>query len=252
MCSGLAICRRCLGDVLGWRPLTRNGIWNERPSSRARPSRPERMEFEEPVHRLEGPRSHREGHRRGQGRRAEAEGAGAGVRCRFHLGAVARAAYARSGAGRNGPDRPADHAQSRAQRARLRRSLRPQQRRRPRKVGRGAGAYLAPFLRRPAARRRKPEGHPGPHAAVLRSGNPALRAARRAHTGSGARQFAARADYGAGEAVAGRHPGPRTRDRRADHLPAQRGFHGGIEARSGGVFYCHSGARAAPADCAPE
>ena len=50
-----------------------------------------------------------------------------------------------------------------------------------------------------------------------------------------ARQFAARADHGAGEAVAGTDPQARARHRRADHLPAQRRLHRGLEARSGGV-----------------
>src|SRR5665647_2738682 len=102
-------------------------------------------------------------------------------------------------------------------------------------MGRGAGAYLAALLRRAAARRRKPEGHPGAHAALLRAGDPALRAARRAHAGLGPRQFAARADHGAGKAVAEGNPGARARHRRADHLPAQRRLHRGVEARSGGV-----------------
>src|SRR5665647_800400 len=102
-------------------------------------------------------------------------------------------------------------------------------------MGRGAGAYLAALLRRAAARRRKPEGHPGAHAALLRAGDPALRAARRAHAGLGPRQFAARADHGAGKAVAEGNPGARARHRRADHLPAQRRLHRGVDARPGGV-----------------
>ena len=40
---------------------------------------------------------------------------------------------------------------------------------------------------------------------------------------------------------AGRHPEARTRNRRADHLPAQRGFDGGVEARSGGGSICRVG-----------
>src|ERR1019366_4583359 len=72
-------------------------------------------------------------------------------------------------------------------------------------------------------------------AALLRAGDPALRAARRAHPGRGAWQFAARADHGAGKAFAGRHSGARIGDRRSHHLPAERGFHGRLEARSGGV-----------------
>ena len=68
--------------------------------------------------------------------------------------------------------------------------------------------------------------------------------ARRAHAGRRPRQFAARADHGAGEAVAGADFEARTRNRRAGDLPAQCGFDGGVEARSGGVN-CHSGAREA-------
>ena len=67
----------------------RNGIANnERSSSRAGASRPERMESEESLHRLEGSRSHRAGRRRGQGSRPQAEGAGAVVRYRLYLGAA--------------------------------------------------------------------------------------------------------------------------------------------------------------------
>src|SRR5260221_13747171 len=103
-------------------------------------------------------------------------------------------------------------------------------------MGRGAGADLAALLRRAAARWRKPEGHAGAHATLLRPGDPALRAARRAHAGRSPWQFAARADHGAGKAHARKHPEARTRYRRADHLPAQRRFHRGDEARSGGVI----------------
>ena len=53
----------------------------------------------------------------------------------------------------------------------------PQQGRRAQEMGRGAGPHLAPLLRCRAARRRKPEGHAGAHAAVLRHGNSAARAA---------------------------------------------------------------------------
>src|SRR4051794_7193692 len=102
-------------------------------------------------------------------------------------------------------------------------------------MGRGPGAGLAPLLRRAAARRREPEGYAGAHAALLRAGDTALRAARRAHPGRGPRQLAARADHGAGKAFAGRHFGARTRHRRADHLPAQRRRYSRIKTRSGGV-----------------
>ena len=92
-----------------WRLLksrTRNGNHgNERTSSRARAPRPERMEPEEPVHRLEGSGSDRAGHGGSQGRRPQAEGAGPDVRRRLHLGAEARPAHARSDARGNRPDR---------------------------------------------------------------------------------------------------------------------------------------------------
>ena len=78
-------------------------------------------------------------------------------------------------------------------------------------------------------------------AALLRQGNPARRVARRADAGRRPRQLAARADHGAGEAFAGADSEARTRHRRAGDLPAQCGFDGGVEARSGGVN-CHSGA----------
>src|SRR5450631_4103493 len=102
-------------------------------------------------------------------------------------------------------------------------------------MGRGAGPCLAALLRRAAARRRKPEGYAGAHPALLRSGDPSLRAARRAHAGRSPRQFTARADHGAGKIVAEGNSGARTRHRRADHLPPQRRCHRGVEARSGGV-----------------
>ena len=129
---------------------------------------------------------------------------------------IARAAHARSDADRARPDRPSHQEASGAQRARLWRPVGPEQGRRPQEMGRGAGPCLAPFLRRAAARRRKPEGYAGAHAALLRPGDPALRAARRTHAGRGARQFAARADHGAGKAFAEGNSGARTRDRRAD------------------------------------
>src|SRR6266568_7633327 len=103
-------------------------------------------------------------------------------------------------------------------------------------MGRGPGADLAALLRRAAARRREPEGYAGARAALLRPGNPAARAARRAYAGGRPRQLAARADHGAGEADAGTDPQARTRDRRAGDLPAERGFDGGIEGRSGGII----------------
>src|SRR5258707_12343740 len=92
-------------NLIGSRSGILNGNQeNERPSSRARPSWPERMELEEPLHRLEGSRSHRPGDRRGQGGRPQAEGAGADLRHRIYLGAQARAAHARPDTGRDRPD----------------------------------------------------------------------------------------------------------------------------------------------------
>ena len=58
-----------------------------------------------------------------------------------------------------------------AQRARLRRSLRPQQGRRARQMGSRAGAPLAALLRRRAARRREPQGHRCARAALLHPGH---------------------------------------------------------------------------------
>src|SRR3979411_558228 len=103
-------------------------------------------------------------------------------------------------------------------------------------MGRGAGPYLAPVLRCAASRGRKPEVYAGAHAALLCAGNPALRAAWRAHAGRGARQFAARADHGIGKALAEGNSRARTRHRRADHLPPECRCHRGLEARSGGVI----------------
>ena len=77
------------------------------------------------------------------------------------------------------------------------------------------------------------------------------RAARRAHAGRRARQFAARADHGAGEADAGADPEARTRDRRAGDLPAQCGFDGGVEGRSGGVVSIRSVATDGGSDACP-
>ena len=132
------------------------------------------------------------------GRKLKAQGHH--VRRRLHLGAQARAAHARPDAGGDGPDRHSGDQGPGAQRARLRRSVRPQQGRRPQEMGRGAGAHLAPLLRRRAARRREPARHRGARAALLHPGNPAARAARRARAGVGARQFAARAGDGARQA----------------------------------------------------
>ena len=148
------------------------------------------------------------------------------VRHRLHLGADARAAHADADAGGARPDDVADDQRPGAERARLRRSVGPQQGRCPRQMGRGAGAGLAPFLRRAAAGRREPQGHAGARAALLRAGNPAPGAARQAHAGRRPRQFAAGADHGAGTADAGADRQARTRHRRAGDLPAERRLHG--------------------------
>src|SRR5258708_21675315 len=102
-------------------------------------------------------------------------------------------------------------------------------------MGRGAGPRLATILRRAAARRREPEGHAGAHAALLRSGDSAVRIARRAHTGGGPRQFAARADHGPGKTFSGRHFGGGACNRGAGDLPVECRRDGRIKARSGGV-----------------
>src|SRR6516165_8282995 len=99
-------------------------------------------------------------------------------------------------------------------------------------MGRGAGPDLAPLLRRAAARRRKPEGYAGARTALLRSGDLAWRAARRAHACCRSRQLVARADHGAGKAIAGKHLEARARDRRAHHLSPQRRLDRRLEARS--------------------
>ena len=122
-----------------------------------------------------------------------------------------------------------------AQRARLRRSVRPQQGRRAQEMGRGAGADLAPLLRRAAARRREPEGYAGAHAALLRQ-EILPRVLRGERTLVAAHGNSLRALIMVLEKLdAGADPQARTRDRRAGDLPAQRRLDRGIEARSGGV-----------------
>ncbi len=193
------------------------------------------MESEKPLHRLARRRSHRAGCEGGARGGPQAEGAGAHLRRRLHLGAETRAAHARSRAGGDGRQQPADGEGPGAERARLWRPVGPEQGRRAQEMGRGAGAHLAPLLRHRAAGRREPEGHAGAHAAVLCAGNSPERAARPAHDRRRPRQLAARAGDGAGAAVAGGHSQARDRDRRADHLPAQCRCDGGVEARSCGV-----------------
>src|SRR3984893_19068269 len=102
-------------------------------------------------------------------------------------------------------------------------------------MGRGPGADLSLLLRCASAPLRGPVGFASVSAVLLRPGNPPPRVARRAHAGRRPRQFAARADHGAGEIDAGTNPQARARARRAGGLPAQYRFHRGIEGRSGGV-----------------
>ena len=125
---------------------------------------------------------------------------------------------------RDGPEQNPGVQGSGAQRARLRRSVGAQQGRGAQEMGRGAGAYLAPLLRRGAARRRKPARYGSARAALLPRRDFAARAARRACAGVGARQFAARVGDGARKARQRKHPQARDRHRRADHLPARRRF----------------------------
>ena len=91
-------------------------------------------------------------------------------------------------------------------------------------VGRGAGAYLAPLLRRSAAGRREPEGHRRARLALLHDRDPAPRAARREGAGRRPRQFAARARHGARPAEPRRDPQAQPGDRRAHGLQAEAGF----------------------------
>ena len=63
------------GYVRSKPPIIREGSRHVRTSAGPAAPRPERVEPEKPVHRLEGPRSHRDRRRGGQGRRPPAEGA---------------------------------------------------------------------------------------------------------------------------------------------------------------------------------
>src|SRR5947209_6837454 len=73
---------------------------NERPPSRARAPRPERLESEKSVYRLEGSRPHGAGDRGSKTGRPQAEVARFYLRYRVHVRAAARAAHARSDADR--------------------------------------------------------------------------------------------------------------------------------------------------------
>src|SRR6185312_16476887 len=88
---------------------------NERATSCAGASRPERMESEKSFHGLEGSGSHAAGRRRGEGRRPQAEGAKPAIRCRIHLGVEARAAHAGYSSHRARADRASDQEKSRAE-----------------------------------------------------------------------------------------------------------------------------------------
>ena len=80
---------------------TSEGKANDRPSSRTRAPWPERLESEEPVHRLARRRPDRKRCRGSARSRPQAQGAGNQIRCRFYLGAQARAAHARPDAHEN-------------------------------------------------------------------------------------------------------------------------------------------------------
>ena len=97
-----------------------------------------------------------------------AEGRRDHVRHRLHQRPQAGPAHPDADPRRARPVRARDHPRPEAQRARLRRPLRPQQGRRTKALGRGAGADLAAQLRCAAARRREPEGHRRPRAPLLR------------------------------------------------------------------------------------
>ena len=98
---------------------------------------------------------------------------------------------------------------------------RSQQGRGAQEVGRGAGADLAPLLRRAPAGRRVAQGHGGAHPALLPAGDRADGDGRQDRARRGARQLAARAGDGDRVADARADPQARDRDRPADDLPAQ-------------------------------
>ena len=133
------------------------------------------MEPQEPVHGLEGPGLTDLGieEAREAGRRLKAMGIQFDVAFTSDLSRAQ--AHLRADPGGDRPAGPEDDRGPGPERARLRRSLRPQQGRCPRPLGRGAGACLAPLLRRAPARRREPEGHGRPRAALLHPRNPAPR-----------------------------------------------------------------------------
>ena len=160
------------------------------------------------------------------------EGARNRVRHRLHLGADPRPAHARACVGRDGSDGLARASGPGAERTPLRGSLRPQQGRRPQKMGRGAGPPVAPELRRSSARRREPEGYGGAGATLLLPAHPARGAAgentywsrRTATQPSGA-------GHGARPPDPGNHSLHGACDGRAAGLPAERRFDRGFEGR---------------------
>ena len=167
-------------------------------------------------------------------RRPQAEGAGLQLRHRLHLGAEARAAHARPDAGRDRPDRPADQQRPGAERARLWRPLRPQQGRRAQEVGRGAGAiwrrsYDVPPPGGESLKDTLARTLPYYVQEILPCVLRGERVLVAAHGNS------LRALIMVLEGLTPENPEARTRHRRADHLPPQRGCDGGVQARSGGV-----------------
>src|SRR5947209_14974031 len=100
-------------------------------------------------------------------------------------------------------------------------------------MGRGAGASLAPFLRRVAPRRREPEGYGRAYASLLLPRDSAARAARRARARVGAWQFAACARHGPRSADAADDPEHGTRDGCAAGLSPACRLDGGIERGAG-------------------
>ena len=129
------------------------------------------------------------------GRWLKSEGYGFDVAFTSNLGRAQRTCKLMLGG--NGPLRHRDDPLGGPERARLRRPVRPQQGGRQGALGRRAGAPVAPLLRRAAARRREPEGHRGPRAALLHRDDPAPGDERRPGARRRPRQLAARPGDGA-------------------------------------------------------
>ena len=226
-----------MADVLG---LDRFLTQRDRPMSERLlvlvPPRPERLEPQEPVHRLEGPRPDRAGRRGSQDRRPEAEGARPSLRHRLHLGAVARPGDA---APRAGGDRPARGWRPSATGALNERDYGDLSGLNKDDARTNWGEEQVHIWRR--SYDIAPPGGESLKDTVARTLPyyvqeilPA-RAARRARAGRRPRQLAARAGDGAGEADAATHPEARARHRRADRLPPQRRLHGRERAGFGGL-----------------